>query len=150
MARIQRINALQLKRVYWPRWGDAKRVLIAAGYTAAEAEQTRKDIHAAVTGCECSSKDLTNRTLDAVLAKFAAISAPSDGKRQADLADGACKRARFAISQALGRMGLAESYADGIARQMFRRPVAQCDEAQLKSILKALAYHETRHADQPF
>jgi hypothetical protein len=150
MSRPAKINERQIKCKYWPAWRAAEKVLISAGHSKAETEEIRKEIHTAVTGSACSSKDLTNRLLDRVLAKFAAISAPSDGARQADLADGPCKRLRFAIREIQNRMKLADSYIEGMAASpLARRPLNQCDEAQLLDILKALTYHENRHPTQP-
>ena len=149
MARITRINDRQIKCLYWPAWRAAEKVLIANNHTKAEADDIRKDIHTAVTGTACSSKDLNNRQLDACLARFAAISAPRDGMRQAALADGACKRVRHAIAQIQKRMELPDTYVESIAVNMHRCGYTMCNENQLKAILKALTYHENRHHSQP-
>lgn len=149
MAKITRINDRQIKCVYWPAWRAAEKALIAGGHTKQEADDIRKEIHTAVTGSACSSKELINRQLDACLSRFAAIATPRDGVRQAELADGACKRVRYAIRQIQERMHLADAYVETIAVNMHRRSLIQCDEAQLKSILKALNYHEHRHNIQP-
>ena len=142
-----RINRAQITSVYWPAWRAAEKCLTGSGnYTKNEAEEVRQEIHAAVTGCACSSKDLTNRQLDACLARFAAIATPGDGARQAELANGACKRVRYAIVQKQTAMKLTDGYIDQIAVNMHRRSLLQCDEAQLKSVLKALSYHEQRQA----
>lgn len=146
MARNSRINARQIKCVYWPSWRAAEKVLIAAGFSKTEADEKRKDIHKAVTGSECSSKDLTNRTLDEVLRKFAVISNPRDGKRQADLADGPCKRYRFAIRTIQQRMQVDDAYVAGIASRMrYPANLELCDERQLRDILTALDKHEKRN-----
>lgn len=149
MPRNTRINDKQLKCLYWPRWRAAEKVLLAAGFSKEEADEKRKDIHRAVTGDECSSKDLTNRTLDEVLRHFAAISNPRDGRRQADLADGPAKRVRWQISQLRDRMNFSDAYVETLAIKMHRRSLVQCDEDQLKTILAALTYHENRHTNQP-
>lgn len=140
------INTKQLTRVYWPRWRAAAKVLMHAGYSKEDADLVRKEIHLAVTGSECSSKELTNRTLDAVLQKFAAIATPSDGARQAELADGACKRARYAIRELQQLMSLTDAYIEAMALRIAHRPLLQCDEKQLKDIIKALTYHYNRHS----
>lgn len=145
MAKITRINSRQIKCIYWPAWRAAEKALIAGGHTKQEADEIRKEIHIAVTGSACSSKALINRQLDACLSRFSAISSPRDGARQAALADGACKRVRYAIRQIQTRMSLEDAYVESIAMNMHRRPLAQCDENQLKAILKALTYHENRH-----
>lgn len=138
MARNSRINDRQLKRVYWPSWRAAEKMLVAAGFSKTEADEKRKEIHSAVTGSECSSKDLNNRTLDEVLRKFAAISNPRDGKRQADLADGPCKRLRFRIREFQYRLQVDDSYVDAIAKQMRYPRRDLCDENQLRNILAAI------------
>lgn len=149
MARNTRINQRQLNVVYWPNWRMAEKVLLAAGFSKQEAEEKRKEIHQLVTGSACSSKDLTNRTLDKCLSEFAKISMPKNGKRQADLADGPAKRVRHKINRLRERMGLSDAYVETIAIKMHRRAIIQMDEAQLLDVLKALQYHENRHPDQP-
>ena len=142
----KRINKAQINSVYWPHWRAAEEVLIRAGFSKAEAEEKRKDIHTAVVGVPCSSKDLTDRTLDAVLAKFAAISAPADGKRQADLADGDCKRIRHCISEIQARMHLSAAYVETMAVNIARTAYPLCDALQLRQILQALSIHEKRQS----
>lgn len=138
------INILQIRRIYWPAWREAEKTLMRNDHSKDEADEIRKDIHKAVTGSACSSKELTNRTLDAVVAKFAAISAPRDGKRQADLADQDCERVRFKIREIQARMSLDADYIETMAVNIARTAYKFCNEAQLKSILKALVYHENR------
>lgn len=145
MTRPERINQNQLSRLYWPEWRKAEKILAAAGFGKEEIEEQRKAIHTAVTGSECSSKDLTNRELDAVLARFARVSAPGDGKRQADLADGQCKRFRHVIKRLAASIGADDAYIAGIARQMrYPTDLEQCDERQLRNILTALDKHAKR------
>ncbi len=146
MARTKRINIKQLRALYWPQWRNAEKTLVAAGLSKSEAEEKRKQIHISVTGSDCSSKDLTNTALDAVLKKFAAIANPQDGKRQADLADGPCKRLRFAIDQKAKAMGLDAAYVSGIAAQMrYPTNLETCDQRQLRNILIALDTHTKRN-----
>jgi hypothetical protein len=145
MARNTRINEAQLRRIYWPSWRAAEKVLIAAGLSKEETDEQRKEIHIAVTGSDCSSKDLTNRTLDEVLRKFAAISVPRDGRRQAELADGPAKRCRWQIERLRQEMGLSVAYVEEICINMHRAAIAHCDDAQLRKVITALQYHAHRH-----
>jgi len=148
--KIRKINRAQITCVYWPAWRAAEKFLTGPGnYSKIEAEEVRQEIHVDVTGSACSSKDLTNRQLDACLARFAAIATPGDGARQAELADGACKRVRHAIGKIQTAMKLTDGYIDQVAVNMHRRSLLQCDESQLKNILKALTYHEKRHSQEP-
>lgn len=136
----KRINRNQLTGLYWPAWRAAEKALIASGaYDKAEAEALRAEI----TGG--SSKDLTNRQLDACLQKFLAISQPTNGTAQADQADQPLKRVRFVIGQIQARLGLPDSYIEGMAVNIARCSYQFCDEGQLKNILKALKIHENRH-----
>lgn len=136
----KRINRKQLTRLYWPEWRKAEKVLInSGGYSKAEAEALRAEI----TGG--SSKDLTNRRLDECLAKFHAISNPTDGKAQADAADQPLKRVRWNISQIQARLGLPDAYIEGMAVNIARCGYAFCNEEQLKNILIALQTYENRH-----
>jgi hypothetical protein len=149
MSRNTPINESQLG-LYRREWSKARRVLRAAGFSSQETEDHRYEIHRLVTGSDCSSKDLTNRTLDGCLKEFAKISSPFDGRRQADLADGPSKRVRWQIQRLKTDLGLSDAYVETIAVNMHRRSIIQCDEPQLKSVLAALTYHEIRHKhDQP-
>jgi len=141
------INNRQLKSLYWPEWRAAEKVLRANHYDKAEAEEVRKEIHVAVTGRDCSSKDLTNSHLDKVLAKFRAISNPKAGAYQARQADQPAKRVRFRIHEIRDRLGLSDAYIDTVARKVAKRPLEHCDEKQLRKILAALSIHENRHAE---
>lgn len=145
MARPKRINKNQLNSLYWPEWRKAEKVLISAGYSKEEAEQERKDLHVAVTGTACSSKDLTNDELDELLRKFLKISNPKNGKRQADLADGKCRRYRHVIKELATKIGVDDAYVAGIAKQMrYPTDLEQCDKLQLRNILTALDTHAKR------
>jgi hypothetical protein len=142
------ITSLQLKAKYWPAWNAARKALIASGtYSKEEAEALRKDIHVAICGYDCSSKDLTNRQLDSCLAKFSMISNPNDGKQQADLADQPLNRIRYVIKGIQRRLQLPDAYVESMAQNMARRRLELCDELQLKSILKALKVYESRHTE---
>lgn len=146
----KRINKAQINGVYWPAWRDAERVLIKiAGYSKAEAEEARKDIHRDVVGVACSSKDLTDRTLDEVLRKFAKISRPTDGAYQAEKARGPIIRLRFAINKLSKELGMSETAVESMAQRMCKRHFDHCDESQLTKIIQALKIHETRHTEKP-
>lgn len=145
MSRASTINVRQIRSLYWPTWRAAEKILRAHGYTKEEAEEKRQEIHMQVTGSACSSKDLTNRTLDAVLAIFLAIAQPANGARQAELADGPSRRIRYQIEQLRRQMQLTDVYIDGIAHKMHHRPFTACTEQQLQKILAALTYHSQRH-----
>ena len=142
-----KISSLQIRSLYWPEWRAAEKVLRANHYDKAEAEEVRKEIHVAVTGRDCSSKELTNRQLDDVLGKFHAISNPKDGAFQARQADQPMKRIRFRINQIRDRMELSDAYIDSVARKVAKRPLEHCDEQGLLKILAALSIHENRHAE---
>lgn len=143
------INSRQLRSLYWPRWRDAEKVLMANGaHSKAEADEIRKDIHRAVTGRECSSKELTNRQLDEVLAKFMAIAQPRNGAAQARQAAQPCTRALYNIEQIRKALGLTENYVDSMARRIVKRPLAHCDESGLQKVLIALTKHAKRNAHQ--
>jgi|GEM_PF-3833565 len=140
-------NTAQLRRLYWPEWNKAAKVLVSTGcHSKAEAEEVRKEIHLAITGSECSSKDLTNRQLDSVLARFRAISQPVAGAFQARQADQPLKRIRFRIAEVQARLALPDFYIDATARRIAKRPLDQCDERLLKKVLAAMVYHEKRQA----
>ncbi len=134
------INKLQITCKYWPAWRAAEKILITSGnYSKADAEALRKEI----TGG--SSKNLTNRGLDGCLARFAAISSPSNGKLQADLADQPLKRSRHVIAQIQNRLNLPDTYIETVATNIARCPIAFCDDRQLRNIIAALTLHEKRH-----
>ena len=141
----KRINKNQITGVYWPNWRAAEKVLLANDHSKAECEEIRKEIHIAVTGSDCSSKDLTNKTLNECLKKFATIATPNDGKRQADLADQPLKLVRFRIKQIQDRLRLPDAYIESTAVNIARCAYKFCNEEQLTNILIALTKHENRH-----
>lgn len=136
------INRNQLTGLYWPTWQKAVKVLLANHYGKDDAESLRKEI-LAKQGVK-SSKDLNNRQLDEVLKAHAAISSPRDGKRQADLADQSLKRVRYRIRQAQIKLNYTDANVEGVAQQMYRRPIAQLDEEQLINVSNALETHVLR------
>lgn len=142
----KRINRKQLTRLYWPGWRAAEKILLANHHDKAEAEELRKQIHVEVTGSACSSKDLTNRQLDLILGRFAAISKPADGAYQARQADQPMARIRHKIGEIQQRMSLSDAYVDAMARRIAKRPLEHCDEDGLRDVLSALVIHEKRHA----
>lgn len=137
------ISEKQLRALYWPSWNKARKVLLANHHSKEDAEEIRKAI-IAKQGVE-SSKLLNNRQLDEVLKAHVAISDPRDGKRQAELADQALKRVRHRIGTTMQELGLTDQYVEGIAQQMFLRPIAQLTEAQLVKVSQALQTHANRH-----
>lgn len=130
------INEKQLRRLYWPSWNAAKKVLTACHHSKEDAEEIRKSI-LEKQGVE-SSKLLNNRQLDEVLKAHAAIADPRNGKLQAQLADQASKRVRFRIAKAAEELGYTQAQIEGVSQQMFRRPIAQLNEAQLIKVSQAL------------
>jgi hypothetical protein len=139
----KRISERQLRALYWPSWNKARKVLLANHHSKEEAEEIRQTI-LAKQGVE-SSKLLNNRQLDDCLKAFASISDPRDGKRQAELADQSLKRVRHRIAQTAAAIGYTAENLEGIAQQMFRRPMAQLNEPQLVKVSQALQTHANRH-----
>jgi hypothetical protein len=143
------ITTRQLRSLYWPAWRAAEKALLAAHATAEDAEATRREIHAAVAGKPVSSKELTNRQLDEVLAKFRAISNPLDGRYQARQADQPACRIRWKIEQLRREHNLSAEYIDTVARRVAWRPLAHCDDVLARKVLAALTYHHRRHPSEP-
>lgn len=131
-------------KMYRPEWAKASKRLKAAGRDGSDA--ARMKIHALVTGFECSSKDLTNRELDAVLLHFRTI-INHVGEFPAILAfeQSALVCCRFA-SRRLAREAVetvkdddhADRYIEGISRQMFKNNTKMLDLTQWQAICAAL------------
>jgi len=142
------ISPRQLRALYWPAWRDAKAALLAAHHSRDEAEAARLEIHRSITGTPCSSKSLDNRQLDQVLARFRAISCPSDGRFQARQADQPACRVRWRIAQIQRKMGLSDEYVAEVAKRVTDRPLTHCDELLARKVLTALIYHLRRHRQE--
>ena len=142
---MKTISQRQLRALYWPAWNAAAKALRGAHATKEDAEEVRRETHRQVTGRDCSSKDLTNRELDQVLARFRAISNPLDGRYQARQADQPICRVRWRIGQLQRELHLSDEYIDTIAKRVTHRPLAHCDEILARKVLAAITYHFRRH-----
>lgn len=130
------MTTLQQRRLYWPTWQKAAKKLTAAGFTKAEIDQKRLDLHQHVTGSRCSSKTLTNRQLDIVLDLFYIISGTPTQKT----ADQPEIRLRHQIRS----LGFSEPYIRATANNIVGCGIDLAIESQLRKILIALKLHATR------
>jgi len=103
---------------YWRVWGEVRRMLIELGeFSSADAAEERHAIHVEALGCEKSSKDFTNKDLDAVLDHFekrlVLLRGPVTGDRTTEQP---VKRLIWAIDQ----LGLDEPYIESISLAQFK------------------------------
>lgn len=106
------------KALYWRRWSAVRRHLIdLAGMTPAEADEERHEIHRAALGRDKSSKDLTNRDLDAILDHFAQHLVLAEGPVRAKRSEEMPRKRRI---WAIERLGLPETYLESICRDQFQ------------------------------
>jgi len=80
-------------RRYWAEFNAAAKVLQSHGYSTAECEDWRAETTLKACGRAVSSRDLTNRDLDMMLAHFRAVTDPDDLDGQ--LRQEAAERARL-------------------------------------------------------
>lgn len=113
--RRHHISAKQLKW-YWREWRDARKALIAAGYSAVEADSERHELHRKALGSDVSSKQLTNEGFEKVLAAFRALSQPGDLASQLSAQQGHRRRLLHSLEKlAKGR----EAYVEDICLDAF-------------------------------
>lgn len=133
--------------LYFREWGAARSILIARhGWTAAQADEHRHELHRQALGKDKSSKAFTNRDLDVVLATFRAIAQPADLDTQIRKAEQPELRCRVRLDQLTTEMGLTPDYVEAMTQQMFRRPLADLTEAQMHKVLAALDTYQRRRA----
>ncbi|WP_193214974.1 hypothetical protein [Luteolibacter marinus] len=106
-------------RAYWQRWNKVRTLLTSAGeFSKEDAEAERHEIHRAALGKDKSSKELTNRDLDAIFDHFdkylVLLDGPKSGPDRADVQP--VKRLIYAIEQ----LGLPDRYLESISRDQFK------------------------------
>lgn len=104
---------------YWREWAKVRKVLMEmGGFSSTSAADARHEIHAQALGRSKSSKDLTNRDLDAILDHFAAylvlVEGPSTTPARADVQP--TRRLIWSIEH----LGLPDPYLQAIARDQFQ------------------------------
>ncbi len=139
-------------KMYRAEWAKCQKRLREAGRDASD--EVRYTVHQLVTGFRCSSKDLDNAALDAVLLWFR-TKLHAAGEWQAFLAHQrspliCCRHAarrlcRLALATITTDKG-ADAYIEGICRQMFRKDTQMAtveDWEKICAALKFQGYRET-------
>ena len=103
------------RALYFRLWGQVRRQLRTGGYTPAEADKVRKEIHEREIGSAKSSNDLSNPELDKIFAAFRAMLPGADLNTQLDAMDQPRKRLIWKIRS----VGLTEGYIMGVAQDRF-------------------------------
>lgn len=104
---------------YWREWSKIRKMLVEMGdFSKEDADAQRHQIHIRALGKNTSSKDLTNRDLDAIFSHFQTYLVLIDGPSKAPDQDGECKRLIWAITQ----LGLDEPYLASISQDQFGTP----------------------------
>ncbi len=103
--------------LYFREWGKTRKALIAAGYTSAETDEWRHELHAAALGKDKSSKLFNNRDLDAVLGKFRAISQPDNFDEQIRLMEAEKSR----LIHGIEKDSLGDAWLASICRDIWDR-----------------------------
>ncbi len=104
-------------RLYFRTWAQVRRLLVdLGGFTPAEAEAERHAIHREALGTDKSSRSLTNRDLDLVLAAFEARLVLLTGPGQPDRA---AEQPRRRLLFAIDRLGLGDPYLNRLAHDQF-------------------------------
>ncbi len=120
-----------------------RRRMLAAVHIKAKqlglSEDERRDIQLAAGGSR-SCKDMTMRQLGLVLDALG-------GKRMAIVAsrrDASAPRMLAKIEAQCRALGVGTHYAEGIARRMWMRTLAECNPTQLRAVIAALTYRADR------
>jgi hypothetical protein len=127
--------------LYWREWAACKVVRKARGLCATD--EARHALHAQALGMDKSTKDLTNRDFDRILAIFRTFSRPDDLNAQLRAEDQPEVRKEVSIAQAyevLDELNLLgkefkgedarERYLNGTAWAIFKRPVRDLDDEE--------------------
>lgn len=120
--------------LYWRTWSKVRKTLIEmGGYSPADADAERHEIHRQALGADKSSKEITNRDLDAILDHFQSYLVLAEGPTTgpARTESQPVKRLIYAIQQT----GLPEPYLESIARDQFgTSDWRSLDEARLAKL----------------
>lgn len=136
-------------QLYWRDWSACRKALVASGLPPQEADAMRTHLTTQALGKSVSSKALTNRQLDRVLAAFRAISRPTDDAAQLHAADQDLIRTRAKLQALTDDAGLTPAYVEGMAARIAKHPLADCTAHELRKILAAVNYHLERHPVAP-
>ena len=138
-------------RLYWREWSRARERFIGLGFTSAQADAKRHDLHTKALGKAKSSKSFNNADLDKVLAAFRAVW--DDANLDAQLrAEDQPERRRIALQQRCyravetfitdpieTRRSLAiENYCGGTAQRICGKRFDELDERELGKVMGAL------------
>lgn len=137
--------------LYWRKWSACKRALAKLGRPTDDA--ARHALHQQALGVAKSSKHLTNRDLDRVLAAFASFTAPSDLTQQLRADEQPEVRRRHneqgcrdlvarlpQVAAAADPAAYAAHYLDSVARSVTGRAFAELDDTQLARIYGILRH----------
>jgi len=147
------------RRHYWRLWGAVRRELRARGFSPAEADARRKEIHIEADavddlGQPVSSKDLTNPQFTRIKAAFLATLQPDNLDAQLESFDNDVVVMRFLVRararDLLKIMGDVDGYVLKIAKQMgfgYSR-LDLLDLAQIRKVFIALD-KQVKRRDRP-
>ena len=131
--------------LYWREWARAKKALVDnLGLSPADAEKERGEITIEALGKKVSSKALTNRQFDKVLASFRAISRPEDTAAQIDAMNQPEKRMRWKIEQIIQELEMPAHYVDATCEKIVGCNYKTADCNDLRKILAAFTKHRNR------
>ena len=123
----------------------ARRRLLAAIHCTAKqrkiSEQARRRLQVEVTGmASCATMNLTQlrRVRAALYETRAPLSLVASSR------DASVPRMRRKITALLARLGKPQEYAEGSAKRMYRKPVAECAALELRAVITALTKHAGR------
>jgi len=146
--RGRRLTALQAA-LYWREWGAVRTALRARGYSPAEADCMRGELHLQALGEEVSSKDLTNTDFDKVLGAFRAVSRPDDLGAQMAAEDAPKRRMIYGIERLETEAGR-EGYAASLCEDIYgHRDWRRLDGEELVKLRATLARRIERREAEP-
>lgn len=149
------MNAAQ-KKLYFFEWARARDWFAAHGVTGPALDAKRHALHVKALGHDKSSKAFTNGDLDAVLAAFRAVYDGGNLQAQLDALDAPEERRKAILEKChasmnvmwnLGENGFAkgsacERYIEGTARNVVKKSVEDCTEAELGVVLGCIRRRE--------
>lgn len=138
--------------LYFREWGLVRKWYVVRGIDPKQADAKRHALHRTALGEDKSSKDFSNRDLDAVLAAFRAVHDGGNLDAQLDQLDQPAHRRAVLLEQCIDaagemhRLGDARlrereariGYVRGTAKNVVRKEPADCSDAELGKVLGCL------------
>jgi hypothetical protein len=137
--------------LYWREWGKCRAALRLLGFTPAEADAKRHELHIRALGADASHADLRNEDFDKILSVFRSYSQPDNLKEQLRIIDQHIDRLeahralahKLCLECGVDEYGT-ERYLDALSRRINSRPFDRCNEIEVSKLCGVLTLQAKR------